>query len=285
MTTNRVHIGTKFFKYTKDSDSPYIIRITGINRRGEEESFKYIDQDKNRGTIESSLLFDEYKMLRPDAFIMFSIVEVNGIDDVMVMMQPIDAPDYIPYAVCRQNVTDIFSSMSNPNKVIVGLSISKDTCPVDIDFKEFLAYDKLKYSLTVISYIDDSLSEILSLFGHKRFNTVLKALCTASKDLENPPYGFCPTLRELLKNNNFMYDFRKCFKIEYIPYKLDKEMRHLPEQYVFILEKMLNVKIEKTYMIKYTKEINLKEIKRKYVLISDAVDDLYIVGFDEVDNN
>ena len=41
-----------------------------------------------------------------------------------------------------------------------------------------------------------------------------------------------------------------------------------------------------TYLVKYSKEINLKEIKRDYILatsIADGCKDIYIVGYDPAD--
>jgi hypothetical protein len=89
-----------------------------------------------------------------------------------------------------------------------------------------------------------------------------------------------------------MYDFRKCFGIIELPYPIEGkdeygDLDHLTFNNVVFLEDMIKQNIMASYVVKYTREIDLRTIKREYILATSAAENhrnIYIVGYDTSDN-
>lgn len=280
-----IHTGSKFFRFIDDSDEPEIIRVLKVNNN--KKVVRYLDDAGNKCIMSLSKL-DDYKMLKADGMIMFSIVRVGDIDDVIVSLSKVPNESNLPYAVCRQSIFDFFSNNTNGNDnvIFVGVSVSQDTCPANIDFQQILSCNGVEYNKPIVVYIDDTLDDILSLFRHEKFNKVLKDLIEVSNSTfkDKIVTGYCKSISDLLTDNNFMYDFRKCFNIMEIPGSIDPDDNELSKFNIDFLSNELKENITKTYTIKYTKEIDLKSIVRDYVLVSSASDkfsDVYIVGYDK----
>ena len=137
---------------------------------------------------------------------------MKDLSDVIFALSPITEQE-IPYAVCRQGISDVFTNnMAKSDFVLyLGASISQDTCPSNIDFRFTLSCDKVIYTLPIVVYLDDTLDDILGLFKHKKFDTAIRNYSAAME--HNVHYkrvlGTCNTIKELLINNNFMFDFRR----------------------------------------------------------------------------
>ena len=292
-----IHPGSKFFRYSDTDEEPEIIRIKDIDK--EKNKIKYFDSKWKTLSMDYKELSDNYKMLRADGMIMFSIVKVGDLRDVIVALKGFNMDkkfdDSLPYAICRQSISDFFSNMHNKiNQIFTaGVSVSQNTCPANIDFRLMAICDSVEYSRAVAIYLDDSLQDILRFIRMKKFDDVLVSLKTSSikRIRENSgliAVGYCDTIKELLTANNFMYDFRQCFNIIEVPFHIDGNLDELDMKNVLFLEKEFNANIMETYMIKYTREIDLKTIKRDYVLITSAEDDykdIYILGYDKADGD
>lgn len=292
MSNPKIHTGAKFYRYIEGSIEPEVIRIRNIDYKSEE--VKYYDSDGNKKRMKYSKLYSDYRMLSPDAMVSFSIVTMGRDSDVIVALKPMPktAKDYeemnnMPYAICRQMVSDFYTN--NTTKVdgitYLGVCTSQDTIPASIDFNILLACTELKYNRMVAVYIDDSLEDILSLFDNGIFDKVFDELNKTYGS--NPSFrGINNSLKALLESNNFMYDFRKCFKIIEIPFGVDEELEGLDPYNQQFLENELKVNIMETYLIAYSRTINLNKFKRDYVLVSSAQENhskIYIVGYDKYD--
>lgn len=285
---NTIHTGQKFFRFLEGSETPSIIRILKVDQK--KNTVRYLsDEKKETMTIEE---LDTYKALRADGIIMFSIVNVSEVQDVIVALSKFPNETGLPYAVCRQSIFDFFSNNTTKydDRIYTGVSVSQDTCPANIDFKQVMSCNGVEYNKPVAIYLDDTLDDILSLFRHERFDKVLSELEATSKaNLQHQNkliLGYNKSLRELMTANNFMYDFRKCFGIMEVPDKVDEESEALSPVNILYLENELKVNIMETYLVKYTREIDLRSIKRNYVLVSSAAENfssVYIVGYDKAD--
>lgn len=294
MTGNGIKAGTKFYRYKEGVEEPEIIRIRNIDIT--KDKVGYYDSSWKKLSMSYGELRKKYSMLRPDGIIMFSIVKVSEVSDVIVSLNKLDLDntDHLPYAVCRQSIYDFFANMTTAHiegaLTCVGISVSKDTCPADINFTDVLACDSIEFNKPVSVYLDDTLDDILRFIKLRKFDDVLKELKKASimnfrGQVEIDTYK--ETLRDLLTSNYFMYDFRRCFKIIEVPFYIDGNKDTLDQENIQFLNKELNANIMETYLIKYTREIDLRSIKRDYVLISSAVgrfSEVYILGYDEYDN-
>lgn len=295
MSTQAIIRGTKYFRYEADQDEPEIIRVRSFDETSKE--VKYFDKDGNKKTMTLENLKSRYKMLKPDGLLNVTIVKVGiGSDVITSIVSYDDRTAELPFAVCRQCIYDIFTNMtSRMNKTILGLSINRDSCPSNINFKDVFMCEGVKETATIMVYLDDVLDDILKFLNVKKYDTVLRT--TAQQIRANymtfQNSGLCETYRDLLEINHFMYDFRKCFGIVELPYYIENQLYHggdadhLSFDNVLYLEDLIKRNIMATYVVKYTREIDLRTIRRDYILASSAMEDhknIYIVGYDTSDN-
>lgn len=292
--------GAKFYTYNEGEDEPEVIRVCKVDEV--KKIVKVIDVKGTKRQVNFDRLINEYRQLSPDGILNISIVKNKNVSDVIVSLGRYvynEDDGSLPYAVCRQLIYDVFgnyASMSKKvydygNKIYSGMSISQDTCPVNVSFKDVLSCDKLIENRSILVYRDDTLKDIFSIISTKKYDSILRNTKELSESTDlgtfNPgdiPVGFCSTLKELLESNNFMYDFRRAFHIMEVPYHIEESDIKLSYENVLYIENEIKANIMNTYMIKYTREIDLKDIKRDYMLVSSAADkfkDLYIVAFDK----
>lgn len=208
----------------------------------------------------------------------------------------IKAGSQLPYAICRQCVVDLFSKQLNPDEVeYVGLSVSQESCPADVNFENFFACNGIVKDETVAYYIGDRLADLFPLLSHTNdFNRILmdlfndhcmylagnnKFIADTYKDKSDVD-GYCKTLYQLLEMNNFEYDIYRAFNI--IPTTFDKE--HFSDQTLSIeasqvISQLLCVQLNKAIVVPYDKDINLADIKRDYCLVSDKDGTIYVVAY------
>jgi len=285
-----IYTGSKFFKFN-DNQELEIIRVVNIDKK---DRVKYKQADGTNKSMSSEYLTSNYHMLKPDGLFMLSIVKNSEVSDTIVALKSFKKepkrPD-LPFAVCRQGIYDFFTNITNnnPDKIIhVGVSVNQDTCPANLDFQLVLTCTALKSAQPIAVYLDDTLEDILSLFSNVKYDNSIKEMSSALvgqfKDKE--VCGICSSLKELLITNNFMYDFRKCFDITEVPFSVNAEDECLSMENILFLENELKVNIMETYIVEYSREIDLSKINRKYLLISSAQDNfnkVYICGYDAAD--
>lgn len=278
----KIFLGDKFYRYIEETDKVEIIRICKIKN---ENSFTYIMDNGTKCNITKTELLNDYTRLKADATLAFTIVNLQGdMKDVIVAMyktKELEDGNNLPYAVCRQNIFDLFTNQVQKGKTMYfGVSVSVDTIPEDIPFEMTLACNGIAYDNKVSVYMDDTLETILSFVNTSKFDAVLNNLYT--KINKNEIKGYCNSLKQLLVENDFMYDFLRAFDIHRVDFELEtQENDELDVNQRIIIEEMLKVEMFRTYVLEYSKEVNLKEIKRSYILVSDKNKKLYIVGYDK----
>jgi hypothetical protein len=287
----KIYSGSKFYRYLDGQEHPDIIRLLNIDY--DKGIAKYLDGNGNKKKDSYKFITDNFKMLAPDGLINFShVVMPDGNEDIIVALKAFPKTDAecenmsnLPYAICRQMAADVFASSFNPDDPIIGVSISQDSCTANVDFNLMLSCIGLKYSRMVAVYLDDTLDKILSLFDNNIFNKVFE---TVIYPRWQDTKGACISLEELLRTNNFMYDFRKCFGIKELPFAIDQsdiETEQLDELNINFLANELKTTISETYLVRYARDIDFSKFKRKYVLVSSAdngFSEVFVVGYDEV---
>lgn len=294
-------LGAKYYRYTEDDN----IEILRVYKHNDTEVKLFNEKDKEtkiKMTIEE--LQKKYVKLNPHAVINFCIAKVgNDLNDVIVTvhkMTDLMSNEPTPYCVCRQNVTDVFANqIRNSDKLYVGCCMSLDTCPPDVDYRIMIACNEIKKTISVCTYMDDTLDSIMSLVRTKDYDTALNALfvdhvkytCNTNPSMNSSIMrnrmmaldsydGYCKTLRLLLEQNNFMYDFYQTFGI--IP--IDKKLNYTDEGVLFqditeIIENLYNINITSTLCMEYWYDINLENIDNDYVLIIDSENKLYVAAY------
>lgn len=286
----KIYSGSKFYRYLDGQDHPDIIRLLNVDY--DKGIIKYLNDKGEKKKDSYTFITKNFKMLAPDGLINFSHVTMTeGNEDIIVALKAFPKTDEewnnmsnMPYAICRQMVADVFASSFNPDDPIIGVSISQDSCPANVDFNLMLACTGLKYSRMVAVYLDDTLDIILSLFDNRIFDNVFE---TVIYPRWQDTKGACQSLKELLRTNNFMYDFRKCFGVKEVPFEITKDdvkSEQLDELNTNFLASELKTTITETYLIRYARDIDFSKFKRKYVLVSSAdngFSEVFIVGYDE----
>lgn len=294
--------GTKFFKI--ENGELKIIRL--INSKNPLK-IKAKDCKTKEKIVLTQEQLEEYTRLNYDGIIQFTIVNVGKLDDVIVTLfrkQEISNCDSIPYCICRQSVLDFFANSINKNMNMYGISISKDSTPEGVDYKRFLSCDNIYNTVSIAIYIDDTLDDILSLVNTKLYDNVLYTLFVdhvkytykkKQNDSDKKPDikyklaqdecdGYCKTLKLLLDNNEFMYDFYTGYNI--YPLKLD--LSYIEDNGILnnedrnSLSFLLCKNITNSIVLRYSKDIDLSKIEKEYIMVSDINDILYIIAYDHV---
>lgn len=284
-------IGLKFYRFEDDKETPNIVRLL----KYDELKKVYFCIDCNTGDkidIGYEELHTKWIKLNPDGIIAFSnctAIDNQGesVPDVMVRVHKMletGVIDPTPYAVCRQAVIDIFILLQSANtRYVAGMTMSKDTCPPELNYDCIYSFEKITYNINVAYYLDDHLDDILALFNNKKFNEHLALIKSRDKmGIE----GYCTTLHDLLKENFFMMDVHRGFDIHELAFEsfdfADDNTNRVVTDY--IISNLQEVPI-KFYPVKYSKYIDLKDIKRKYILICPSSymypnGDIVILGYD-----
>lgn len=282
----KLYTGLKLFKFQEGKDAPDIIRVRDIYN--DKKQIEYIDHNGNR----KKMTFKEaksYKILAPDGLLIFATANVHDDIDVIVTLTQFPKSDIKmktsegePYMISRQLAVDPFSMMADSDNISYGVSISTETCPANMDFEWFFDFNTMGYKKNVAVYIDDTIDIILSLIDTEKFDNVLIALHDKYSSMFK---GFCRSIKQLLEDNAFMYDFRRCFGIIELPFTIDDSVDYLSDLNAQYLGKNhLNATILETYIVRYSKEINTNEFKRDFVLVTsaeDGYDKVFIVGYDK----
>lgn len=288
------------YYYWNDNDSIEEFRICRINNENSITIVKTVGSNVGEKKKIDPKELKNYRMLRPDGYISFNIAVLSkNLKDVIVIISTNN--DLIrgikePYAVCRQCVIDLFAKqLSQKHEDITGISVSRDTCPADVEFKNFLACEGVEYSEVMAYYIGDKLDTILSLIKKPSlYNNVLQDLfddhcmiisnnnkyIANSYKKKRQVDGYCKTIEDLLNLNNFEYDLYRAFDI--IPTDFaedDFKEGVLSSKASEILSSIINANIDKSLVIKYDKDIDLSEIKRKTILVSDINGTVWVVGY------
>lgn len=239
---------------------------------------------------------DKYTLLMPDAAISFNIVRIGETKDVIVACNRSKGDQFnntpCPYLILRQNITDIHANIvqKNTNIQYVGCSATIDNIPEGVDFNILSACDELLYFCVVYYYIDDKLDDILECIPKiSRYDQVLEEMNRMYCKFKNVPYtpglhGYYSKLVDLIKYNNMMYDIRVGFNI--IPIKQDMIIDGRGKLHYSLKENLEIIATHRMideFAMEYKKDIDLSKLRRKYILVCDASEKLYIVQYTQGD--
>lgn len=300
-------LGNVYYRFVSD-DKIEKKRIIGIQNS---EVVRVKDLDTNNvSKVKISEFKDSgYQLLIHDGFILFSVVSmVNKSDnkihkDVMISLyREDDIESNIPYCICRQGITDVFYNLLKTGQDIdlVGMSVTQDTCPAELDFNMVRMCNGINYCIGVNIYMNDTLDDILEMIKTDKFDeTLQKNFVEHHRYLRQynpfvPPVisgnyleGYCRDLRTLLTVNNFMYDFYSSFNIIPVNCKIKTDaMGYLCDTaQITDLSGLLRINMINPFVVEYSKSIDLEKIDYNYNLIKDGTDKILVLAYDVDDDN
>lgn len=287
----RYFSGVMIYKF--DNDKLLLNRIEKYV--DDEDIFRVRTQENKSEYIKSDDVINEWILLNPDAIITFNIVSLEKGKDVIVCLHSSKSSDPVPDVICRQSIIDVFSDMaykmSNHYKftleeiMFVGMSISKETCPAEIDYNVLLACNSVDSSFKVAYYLTDTLDDILSFVLNKsKFDKILKTIERNGLSLNTGNVsGYCSSLKELMIQTKFMFEVCKFFKIKEFPFVIKEGIYDHRDTIVNEFEKVMGICVNIIYIMKYDKSIDLSSLKREYVLgRTVGTKDLYVIGYDSI---
>lgn len=273
-------VGEKYYRYIDDKN----YEIITIKKITENNIIVMDDKGYKQYLFKNEL--DKYILLKPDGYIFFTIVNMKESKDVVVyLVRNKDIEQKLrPFCACRQCIVDVFTDMTKQDENIfyMGLSMSTESCPKDIDYNMILACDSVYYVEQIAYYIEDNFNHIFNLVNNRyKFNHVL---INYHNNSDKKIYkGFNHSLKALLQNNDFMYDVHYGYDIYEVDFEitLQNEYELISEQRRY-LENTIKYQMFKTYVTKYDKTIDLSKIQRNYILVwSKKTEELFIIGYDE----
>lgn len=288
-------IGAYFFKYEENEDGKQELILLRLYKVKSKNTFLLRDKQKNKVVLSKNQL-EEFSMLEPDGLIIHVLASdpQQGIDTICLLYRMKDINDNInePYAVCRQNIIDPFEMILNNDKntTFVGVSISKDTAPEGFDYKSVYMAAGVRNQKINFIYKDDSFEDIMSFVNEEIFDKALMIIKNHMDDSDIIKYkGFKSSYRSLLMENDFMYDFRRAFDIIRLNKSIDTSINRWTEDGIYkisqeeirTIESLTKHVVIDPILIKYSKSIDLSEIKRSYIVFEDLNNELYIVSYDK----
>lgn len=277
-------LGTRYYRYLEDEKRVDIIRLMKEEPTTKKELEVLDERTKSKRMVPESILTGEYTKLIPDGFAIFSIVRVVDHKDVCIAVfrqsDVMKAPA-MPYMICRQAVHDIFSQLSHKPGMMptVGMCISQDTCPPNVNFQDILAADEIVHNRRMAIYQEDDVDTICSILPTRKYDQVLREYEVIER---HNYFGLCDTLKDLMNSNKFMQDFNAAFGIKEVPFDpTPDEDGYLPLDCTYFIEDMLKVNIINTYVIEYSKYVEEESIVRNHLkVVGPGKRKIWVVGYD-----
>ena len=320
-------LGQKLF-FEKEDGSIHMLRIVGMKKpfkiteatKDPSEITVYDYETKERKKVRVADL-SKYHPLEPDGILALSTVWVRNEKGAITKDVIVTATKYltmklkisqIPFAVCRQSITDIWHNLfiNDESEMIVGLAVNQNNCPTNFDYRLMFACDNVEYSDYINFYRTDTLEDLYPMIDMNKFNTVLDSLykrhVKASKNptlaFRSEDKGWCKDLKLLLSLNNFQHDINEMLDITQVDFCISDYLAEKEVSSTKIVDGKPNTKnikydiarddfrywlsltykenISEAVFVEYDHDINLADYQNnKYLLLRDNTNKLYLVVY------
>lgn len=281
-----IYNGDRFY-YKHSTNDNLNLRVVRIKN---ENTFNCKRNDGQLVKISKQQLLNNYIRIVPHGTLFVSIVDMGDkLHDVVVsLFRMSDLKDKSitePWCVCRQHISDIFSETMNQNPYLKysGISLSQNTLLKGQKFQDVLACNGILENRKYSVYLNDTIEDLLFLIDKnymKRLNDSLENLEHIMND--DTHTGYVKTLKELLINNDFMYDFLDGFGVQRVSFPItEPDGAELEPLHRYEVEKITSCEMLKTYTIPYSFNINTHEIKRSCQMVSDTNNNIFIIAYDK----
>jgi hypothetical protein len=149
--------------------------------------------------------------------------------------------------------------------------------------------------------MEDTIDSILSMCKVKPIDNTLEAIFqthikyTHTIDIgQKEVHGYCRTIKQLLTENNFQFDFDSAFNILSLNLPLEDELyevsqkfndevityKSLPDYIINQLSNVLNKSIKDTIVEPYVRDVSLDDLDgTNYIILRDSDNRLWIVSY------
>ena len=284
----KLFIGDRLYKKVSsdNSEDVRVVRFKGVN------DVSLVTTTGKRFKLNRDQLAEDYVRLIPDGQLAFAIAntgQVNGKDtkDVIVSLyrtKDLDDGNNIPHVVCRQNIQDFFTTQINTNPYLqyAGLCMSQKSCPEGVEFQMILACNGIEHTTGISVYLDDTLDDILPLINVAKYDSLLLEM---HDKVAHNVVGHCKSVKELLIDNEFMYEFRDAYDIvELKDFALSimENGKIVPYQ-VNVIQEIIKCEMFEAWAIPYDRDIKFADIQSDYLMVSDMENKLYVVMYTKGD--
>ena len=300
-TKYKKFLGYKFFKDLGDNKFE-IIRVIRVY---DNSSFKVKFEDGSTKTINAEWLA-QYTPLEPNNVATFNIVLTGMTFDVIVCIYKlfeikINEAAAQPEIICRQGARDFFYDLCckgdpETENHYVGISVSRATCPANLDFLDLLGCDMVVDTKMVHFYREDTIKDVLDCIPQMEFNKVLEKLYTEHIESlkEFNPFlkdrdehdGWCKSLEKLLMINNIDADINAMQNITGVDFELgkhliqDNDIYKLDHPALIFFNYTFKVNAVDTRVIEYDNSVNLADFNNSnYTMIRDKKNKLFIIVY------
>lgn len=279
--------------YRKNLCGLDVFRVYGEIKRDTLFCKRYYDDAIETYKLNYKYFNSNFNKFSPVGKLAFFVLKNNGIKDIAIaFMRKEDMnSDHIPYAVCRQNMVDHYDLMAkgDPMECKLGCAMSKDTAPNMAVYKSLFSADEVVSCFTVSTYLDDRLSELVSMAPQLELCFILDQLKEyLTKKYErmgySAPKGLYKTPLQLMMGTDFEAEYYRALKIIPMPISLRiaYKAHELGTLELTILKDITGKIITNNKLVKYSKDIDFSKVTRDYLLLVDINRNLYIVLFDEI---
>ena len=300
----RSDVGKIYAKFDESINDFIFLRITSQNDSKYKIENYYPYNDSYDGIISKYSLSknpikkmtdDGYTLLRPEGYVCLHNINAfnynsKPLEDVMLSFFKKNEKDYSLEVVARQ----IIDNPIKPN--LVGYSYTTNTiqdanisslndvmyCEKVIDYKEINVYKT--DTLTSLSYLlENDKSKDILYKGYEHECNRQKEYIGYDKDhnFGDEINGYCKDLSTFIMKSGFIYDFYNVLGISTVDFPLHENYQLSEEEKYLVSVLYGGIKIDKTFITKFSYEIDLDKISMKYLLIKDSKDILWVVGYTE----
>ena len=229
--------------------------------------------------------------LVPDGFFTISNVDYpinNGTErgfDVLCTLNLTN--DGMPYVVCRQDTIDVFKFTNDAKLTPIGLSVSRESCPKNMDFNVFLYSDNVTNFRATAVYLEDSLTDFLKYVKPlAKYDATMAKLYAKYKN--TGATGCFNNVYELLLKNGFYEDVKRAFGVWTYPFPVDLKRCQLNDQEENMLNTAIKLKNRKRMVnviyCPFERGMNLDKFNDRYLIVNagtDRVSDPFVFAYEE----
>lgn len=255
--------------------SPQKWTLIGLN--DDEAEYRTYHVEKMYIKLTNDQLKERFTKLAPDGFITISNIYYKNNqspdgEDMDVLITVHRRNERTPFAFCRQNAIDVFNYDQASNTIPIGLVISRETCPKNIDIEAMMAADRVEDFKAACFYLDDDMDTILSYLGSlNKYNTTIKKL--EEKYATSMYTGCAKSVTELVTKKYLFGEVRLATRVKSWAYPISKSRDSFNDHELSELGRLYDINTSECYYVPYSRAIDFSKLDGRYTLMACRFED------------